>query len=640
MNAPVMNLGSSPRPSPHLAAACIAIAVALLAGVAFSPSLTGGFLNRGDGIYLKQATRLQAFDRAAMREAFSAYVVPEDSAGLYQPLALLSLAADARLTTDPSAPAFQFRLTNLLLHALNAGLVFALLARFARRLSWATIGSLLFALHPAQVTTVAWISQRPMLLGMFFALLTLYVYAPHLDAPRAWRAALATFTYLAAVLAQPMFLALPVILLMLDGWPGKRHGARPIREKLPMLLAMIAAAVVQIAVQRHAPPAPGGEAAGPLFVIENLAALTTRLLWPVDLSPFYPAMQQRETWPHLARAVGVVVCLLVVPVWSFRRCPPLFLGLCGALVLTCPALLHTAYTDRLLGDDYLYAALLMPLVAVAAWLGARSASWSAAIDRLSMLAVACIACIFGAWSYAATFTWQDSVELYRDAVARFPNWPRARTGLVEAYLQEREYDAALMEARRAADLASDDPATQFYLGTTLLLHHGSRSAEAVVPLRKALRSNPNWIACLQNLGVALARSGELEKAIPFLEKARDLQPGSPGIRIGLGHAYLKVHRPASARRELQEALRHRNDPIVHLGLAMAWAANSADDLARRHLEAALAKDARLADRIAASPELRRIGANLGIQPVEGADGRYDVDLTGLELPAARSARGS
>jgi tetratricopeptide (TPR) repeat protein len=186
-------------------------------------------------------------------------------------------------------------------------------------------------------------------------------------------------------------------------------------------------------------------------------------------------------------------------------------------------------------------------------------------------------------------------------------------------------------------IAPEDPGIQFYLGTTLLLHKDGRSAEAVAPLRKALRSNPNWIACLQNLGVALVKSGHTEKAVAYLERARDLDPDSAAIRTGLGHAYLRLQRPSAARAELQIALRHRNDPIIHLGLAMAWAENDADDQARRHLAIALARDPHLAERAAASPALRRLGGEQEL--LDDRDVRTPTPPLDIELPAARRAGG-
>src|SRR5437016_2027797 len=99
---------------------------------------------------------------------------------------------------------------------------------------------------------------------------------------------------------------------------------------------------------------------------------------------------------------------------------------------------------------------------------------------------------------------------------------------------------------------------QFYLGTVLLLHKDGRAAKAIVPLRRALQARPDWPECLQNLGVALARNGNAQQALVYLEKSRDLSPHASGTRIALGNVYLQLQRPASARAEFQEALKYRS----------------------------------------------------------------------------------
>jgi predicted Zn-dependent protease len=132
------------------------------------------------------------------------------------------------------------------------------------------------------------------------------------------------------------------------------------------------------------------------------------------------------------------------------------------------------------------------------------------------------------------------------------------------------------------------------------------------------------------------------EAIEHLQKARDLEPNSVGIRIGLGNAYLQAHRPASARKEFQEALRLRSDPDIHLGLAVAWAANDMPDMARRHLAEAVAGDARMALKAATYPELRRFHEDPSFAPLLDAAGvPGGKALSGRpDLETAPSAQGS
>lgn len=615
-------------------AICAALATALACGVVLQSVLVAGFLSMGDGAYLRQADRIRALTPTDIRAAFSTYSAPAETGGYYQPLALLSLALDARLAPDPSAAAFHFHLTNLALHLANVLIVFHILRRFGASLWVCALGGLLFGLHPIQLASVAWVSQRGTLLGAFFALLAINCYSRvALRGRTAWVVP-ATLLYALAVMSNPLLIPLPVVFLLLDLWPGKRSGWTPIVEKAPMFAIFVIAAAIQAMVHARSPGQVTGELGSFEVLGGSLVSFVVRIFQPSAVSIFYPAARSSLSSAHLAAMVGVAGAIVVIGIWSFRRSRPVFTCLCGAVVLVCPALLDAAYASSLLGDKYLYMVLIVPLIVIASSfdLIARPAR-----RRLCLYAAAAAVAFCTAQSYLKSFTWLSSRDVYEETVRRYPAWPDGYTGLVEAWLQDGELDSALKCAERAVRIAPEDPGIQFYLGTTLLLHKDGRSAEAVAPLRKALRSNPNWIACLQNLGVALVKSGHTEKAVAYLERARDLDPDSAAIRTGLGHAYLRLQRPSAARAELQIALRHRNDPIIHLGLAMAWAENDADDQARRHLAIALARDPHLAERAAASPALRRLGGEQEL--LDDRDVRTPTPPLDIELPAARRAGG-
>ena len=615
-------------------AICTALGVALVCGAVLQPVLMAGFVSRDDGKYLSQAGRIRDLGREDVRAAFSSYSLPAETGGYYQPLTLLSLALDARLATDHSTTPFQFHLTNLTIHLANVLLVFFLLRQFGATLWFCALGSLLFGLHPIQTASVAWVSQRGTLLGGFFAITAVTCHARIVRGGSLWWCTPATLLYAAAILCHPLLLPLPIVMLLLDVWPGRRSGWAPIIEKAPLLAVFLIGASLQIMVHSRRPSLISSELGSFEVIGGSLVSFVTRIAWPPAVSVFYPADRTIVSSMNLAAIVAVAAGLIVVGAWSFRRSRAVFTALCGAVVLTCPALLDAAYADSLLGDKYLYLVLLVPLIALAVRIQALTGpTRRRMVGYLAGSAVA----ICATYSYLQTFAWLSSRDMYEETVRRFPRWPRGYTGLVEAYLQDSDLDTALQYAERAVRVAPQDPDIQFYLVTTLLRHRVSLSAEAVAPLRKAPRSNPNWIACLQNLGVALAKSGHNDKAIEYLEKARDLDPASAAIRTGLGHAYLRVQRPAAARAELQEALRHKNDPIIHLGLAMAWAENDADDQARRHLAIALSRDPSLAERAAASPALRRLGEASELLPDVAPD--RSLPMLDAELPAARRAGG-
>ncbi|HWL92474.1 MAG TPA: tetratricopeptide repeat protein, partial [Phycisphaerae bacterium] len=585
------------KPSSAMSATLLCIAVMLFFGLVYSPLLTAGFADANDAHYLppriwnpdwswEELGRMFYFDRVFK---------PEGTGGYYQPLTAVSLRIDAWLTRVTSSRvdatgslgwlsrAFQFHLTNILLHVANVGLVFLLVRRLSHSLLWPALLAVVFACHPVQVESVASIAQRMTLLGTFFSLLSLLSYVQSREAR--WRKTWIVFSTLgfaASVLCRPQFIALPVVMLVLDVWPFRRAGVRPLIEKIPMFAVMAAAAVIQWHARGAAAVARPLDGGGVESVAHGFASLIARLLIPAGISPFQPA-----TVTVAGLALGLLfdaalmmtgIALVIV---CFRRNRPVFAALSGAGLLILPAVLEIPYIDTLPSDQYLYAALLIPIAAFAAWISTRKDLLRHLWGRWTAITLGTIACVFTVHAHALTLDWQSSRTLYERTVSLYPAWVRGHVGLVESLIEENEFDLALVRAQAAAKRAPDDPSIQFYLGTILLLSDDSRAADAIAPLRKALASNRSWIACLQNIGVALVRSGQDQEAIGYLEKARDLQPKSAGIRLGLGNAYLKVRRFASARREFQEALRGRNEPMAHLGLAIAWAANDEFDYARR-----------------------------------------------------------
>lgn len=631
------------RPSPGMIAANVALGVMIVVGVVFHPVLTASFLDRGDAAWVRRAAGLASFSGRSLQSAFTTVTRSPDAAGYYQPLAALSLAMDARLTSEPAAASFYFHLTNLVLHALNVALVFAIVRRLSGGLAWPALLSLLFGLHPAQVESVAWVTQRMTLLATFFSLSAVALYLRYARRGRTVWLLATTLLYVGAVLSQPLFLGLPILLLAFDLWPLRRNSWWPLIEKVPMFAVMLAVGVVQLTNQHRVPASAEPDVGSWELMAQSAASFFYRMAWPANLSPFYPVVGRAALhWP-LVKVVGFLAGAAVLFTWSFRRARPLFVALAGAFVFICPALLNVAYTDRLLGDAYLYPILIAPIAVLAAWIGRRRRWIATPAGRWTAIGCACLLPMMAVRSYAMTFDWQSSREQYAHAVRTYPQWSRGYCGLVEACLQDNDLDEALNVARRAVAVDPRDATSQFYLGTALLLQDRSRASEAIAPLQKALQSNGDWIACLQNLGVAYARSGSMEKAIGYLERARSLQPDSPGIRLGLGHAYLEVHRPASARKELAEALKRRNDPYAHLGLARAWAASDSLDLARRHLSAALAKDRRVAARAAAAPELTPLRSDPDFRAIfdsASPEALMDRGASPAEMPATRSARGS
>ncbi len=622
-------------------AVCACLGILVFVGTIYYSLLTADFVSSDDHRYAN-AGRSWARHIADFGDVFTSGQIhtPAGTGGYYQPLTILSFMLDAYVVEDWNAASYRFHLTNIALHLFNVLMVFLIARRLSRTLVWPVLLSLGFALHPVQVESVAWIAQRMTLLGGSFTLLALYCHVRYGETGRTrWYWPVIPL-YAAAVLCRPLFIALPVVLLVLNVWPHRRVGWRPIVEKTPLFVIAILAALVQSDVHRYATAPRGGGGIG--LIWHALASLTARLFWPVGLSPHQP-MSATVGGAALGAWFDILVVALIAValVWSLRRSKPVFAAVCGALLLVFPALLEAPHGDLLLGDQYLYLAWVVPIIAFAAWLGMNPGWLHRFRGRWVAIALAAVVSLFAVQSYSQALVWESERSLHIRTTELYPDWYYGYVGLVQSCIEETSFDEALRIARRAVELAPDEPTTQYYLGTVLLLHQDGRSAEAIEPLQRALAATPGWIDCLRNLGMAMGKSGRHDEAIVYLQKARALQPASAGIRVGLGYAYLKVERFSSARGEFAEALRHENTASAHLGLAIAWAGNEMPDRARRHLAAAVAKDPRFVERARRSPELLRYRDYPGFSGLlEKADDRVVPDDASLIGSPVSDPRGS
>lgn len=545
---------------------------------------------------------------------------PPNTAGYWQPLVAISLAIDAGIASSPLVEPFHFHLTNITLHLLNCLLLFALLRQFSKSLVWPVLLTLLFALHPVQVESVAWISQRMTLLSASFALSATFCYVRYAKTGHARWMMPTLILYACILLSRPLYLVLPGVFLMLDVWPLRRQGWRTLVEKIPLFALLLLGNHLDGLVRDHAKPVHGGGMEGVQSILHNFSTLIVRIVWPFDLSPFQNSESSIGA-VSLGISFDVLILLLLVAamIVTYWKSKPAFVGLAGASLLILPALIQAPYSEWRLSDQYLYLALAVPCLCAAAALGNVDWRDHSAPRRWAAILTGCVVAACGVGAYAQSLIWHSDRTMAERSIELYPDQAFGYIALVEAFVGERDFEAALREAERAQNVEPDNPSTQFYLGTVLLLHESNRSAQAIGHLEKALKSNPNWIECLQNLGVALARNGRTEEAIQYLEKARDLDPASAGIRMGLGTAYLEVEKYADARREFEEALKRQNSPSAHLGLAIAWAANDEPDYAQRHLAAAVEKDPNVAFRAGRSPLLRRYSERPGFRSLISID---------------------
>ena len=475
----------------------LAGAMALLAFLTFLPALGHDFLVYDDDQYVTANPAVRAgLTGSSVRWAFTS-----GHAANWHPLTWLGHMVDVQVWgLEPRG----HHLTNLLLHAANAAVLFLALQALTGAPWRSALVAALFAVHPTRIEAVAWVAERKELLSALFGFLALLAYAAW--ARRGGRGqpwgALALFA--AGLLAKPMLVSLPFVLILLDVWPLGRVSldARPVRalvrgliDKAPFLLLAAVSCAVTFVVQR-AGGAVGTLESYPLPVrIANAlvayAGYLRRLVWPVDLAVFYPH-PGRSLAPAAILGAAVLFAGLCALAWASRRRRPfLFVGWCWFAGMLVPVIGLVQVGFQALADRYAYVTFIGLFLALVWWSAEAVTRGPARLRPLAIAGAVALVAACVAQTRRELAHWKDSETLFRRALA----------------------------------VTSGN-----YVAFQNLAHHlneTQRPAEALPLLEEALRIRPLYPEARVNLGRSLFLLGRVEEAIPHFEQAIALRPRDP-----------------------------------------------------------------------------------------------------------------
>lgn len=455
--------------------------------------------------------------------------------GYYRPLILLALALDQVLSGDGARV---FHLHNVVLHALNSGLVLLVARRWLCDNLGAIVAGLLFAVHPVHVESVAFVSGRTDLLATTWVLAAVLVWS---RPERSWpplRLILLAGTFLLALLAKEVALMLPVALVLLDltGLRDTDSDEPRVRRNLPWLAAMGATLVIYGGLRFLVADVGFGMVGGPVAVdrvapIGEDPALLPRiwlgygrlLVWPWPLNAFHTAAGLTVLWPLAATALlGVVAAV------SWTR-PHRRIGLAMVLwiiVFVLPVSGLVPIRGAVIAERFLY----LPSVGLCVLLGyaaARLLPWlgeQLGPDvRMLTVTVALVILGLAAGTVHRAEVWRDEVSLFESMLATSPEAVIAHNNLAAAYGQQGRLDEALRILADAVKLKPDYVEAWFNIGTIHL--QSGRNREAVTAYRTALGHDPGYLRARNNLVVALMGLGDRAAALAEWEKLRRADPG-------------------------------------------------------------------------------------------------------------------
>ncbi len=477
----------------------------------------------------------------------------------WHPLTWLSHMLDCELF---GLDAGRHHLVSVFLHALNAVLLLVAL-NFMTRAPWpSAFVAALFALHPLRVESVAWVAERKDVLAGMFWMLTLLAYARYVRGPSWQRYVALALTVLAGLLAKPMLVSLPFVLLLLDLWPLRRaeRFGRLVAEKIPLVVLAAASSAVTLYVQTASGAVRSDEALPAASrAVNALAAYLTYLwktVWPSELAFFYPhpALLAGGS-SQLPAALGAGLFLAAATVLAVRRLrerPYVLVGWAWFLGTLLPVIGLVQVGEQAWADRYAYLPLVGIYVVVAWGVHEALASWPAGRTAVGAAAGALLLA-FAAATWVQVGYWKNSRALYERALAVDAHNYLAHNNLGNLYYKDGNLEAAKRHYEAAVRVRPTYADANYNLGNVVLRQGDPLTARAL--FERALASQPDHAMANLNIGVIHAGSRDYERARVHFERAALADPGNPEPLHNLGVIHGILKQPQKARSYLERALR-------------------------------------------------------------------------------------
>ncbi len=577
----------------------ICLFLAAISFVVYGRSLFNGFINYDDGDYITENAHVRSgLTGETFRWAFTTY-----TAGNWHPLTWISHALDVQMFG--LAPAGH-HLNSMIFHGLNVVMLFLLLWKATGFQGRSLVVALFFAVHPLNVECVAWAAERKSLLSTLFFFLALGAYGWYGKKPSVARYGSVAFLFALGLMAKPMVITLPFVLLLLDYWPLQRIDSwtlareswavsrRPILilllEKVPLLFLSAANAVATVAAQLRSEAVMSPSAAPLLWRVENAlcsyALYLLRAVWPVGLGVFYP-----QTPPKLLQVSLSVALLFAISIWVWRERKQrayLLTGWLWYLGTLVPVIGLVQVGSQAMADRYAYVPLIGVFVMLV-WRIAEAADSFAYPLRQRTAATAVILLGLASLTWRQVGFWQTQLSL----------WTHTSQVTRDNVLAEDELGVTLMDLRRNAEAISHfenavrvsptQPLAHIVLGYLLEKHGDARQAIQQCQIALSLTRDPkDLLAIYTNLGAAYRHIGDYQAASDSFQQVLQRDPSDAAAMMALG----SVTMLQAAERLSHELDRHPTaDGFAQLG--GLWEQAGDVDRAKQAYQSALALNAKL-----------------------------------------------
>ncbi len=519
--------------------------------VVFGSVASHDFLNYDDNIYVTANINVcRGLTWENMQWAFTAM-----EAGFWHPLTWLSLMSDYELYR---LSAGGYHWTNVLFHIASSVLLFFTLYRMSGALWRSGFVAALFALHPLNVEPVAWVATRKDVLCTFFWMLTLWVYLKYTEKGGVLHYLLVAFVFAMGLMSKPMASTLPFVMLLLDYWPLGRFRKisflRLLVEKAPLIiLAFIVMAITFIAEQKMGAVIP--MEAFPLDARVFNAAVSyvtyiAKMFWPVNMAVFYPHPGYWPPWQVIfsSSLLGIIFFIVLKLARRFPYLPVGWFWYVGTLI---PVIGLIQIGSHAMADRYAYIPLIGLFIMISWGVADVVERWVALARLLSVVAIMIII-ILASTAAIQVRHWENSIALFKHAVA----------------------------------VAVENHVTYYNLGIAYR-ERGNLTA-AIKNFKRASQLRPDLANIQNNLGVALFEQGDLEEAMAAFGKAIQLQPDHAGAHNNIAMVLYRQNKFETAKDHFLTAIKlHPDYANAHYHLALIFGQDGLKEEALNHYRKAI-----------------------------------------------------
>ena len=528
------------------------IIVLLFTFVAYIPALKAGFVNWDDPDYVSNNPIIKNISNLEM-------IFTTPIQGNYHPLTVISLILNYYIS---GFDAWSYHLLNILLHLINCFLVFRLALLLSRNnLIIAFTTSLLFGIHPMHVESVAWVSERKDVLYSLFFLAGLISYTRYVDRRSNKQYWLAVLWLTLSLLSKPAAVIFPVVLFCIDVLRERSLNYKLLLEKLPFFILALAMGLLTFVAQKE----KGATEALNIFDtgtrllmgFYGIMMYFIKLIFPVNLSPFYPFAPINEALPisyYISPLFSVLLIVLIF--YSLKRNRVIAFGILFYLINLLLVLQFIPVGSAIIANRYTY----IPYIGFFYIIGWLIDRYSKGVIIRSYYFNIPLALLLGALTFKQSMVWLDGASLWDQAIKTNPG-ARAYISRGDLYKEAKKYDLAIQSYTEAIKINIADQ--EAYTNRGNVYFELNNYEKALADYKKAHSIKPDYVTAIDNIGAIFGLQSKYDSALFYFNKALEVNPQYIASYRNRGLVNIELGRNEDAIKDFKKILEYdTNNPDV------------------------------------------------------------------------------